>query len=70
MRQQACLDEMIWSVNEIIEDLSRYYMLHPGDLIFTGTPAGVGPVAPGDQLEGGIDGVGHIAVSMMPPGSV
>jgi fumarylpyruvate hydrolase len=57
-RQQADLAEMIWSVSEIIAELSTYYTLVPGDLIFTGTPAGVGAVRRGDQLEGGIDGLG------------
>jgi fumarylpyruvate hydrolase len=57
-RQQADLAEMIWSVSEIVAELSTYYTLAPGDLIFTGTPAGVGAVRRGDQLEGGIDGLG------------
>jgi len=48
---------MIWNVAEIIAHLSRYYRLAAGDLIYTGTPAGVGPVAPGSMLEGGIDGL-------------
>ena len=45
--QQARLSDMVWSVPEIIAHLSRFYHLAPGDLIYTGTPAGVGPVAPG-----------------------
>jgi fumarylpyruvate hydrolase len=53
---------MIWSVTETISHLSRYFELQPGDLIFTGTPAGVGPVVVGDALSGGIDGLGEIAV--------
>jgi fumarylpyruvate hydrolase len=48
---------MVWSVPELIAHLSGFYHLEPGDLIMTGTPAGVGPVAPGDVLEGGIDGL-------------
>jgi fumarylpyruvate hydrolase len=57
MRQDADVSTMIWSVPEIIAQLSRFYTLRPGDLIFTGTPAGVGPLVPGDRIEGGIDGL-------------
>lgn len=56
-RQQADLSEMIWNVPEIISELSTLFELVPGDLIFTGTPAGVGPVQRGDSLVGGIDGL-------------
>jgi fumarylpyruvate hydrolase len=56
-RQQADLSEMIWNVPEIIAELSALFELAPGDLIFTGTPAGVGPVERGDSLVGGIDGL-------------
>jgi fumarylpyruvate hydrolase len=56
-RQEANLAEMIWSVAEIVAELSMLYHLQPGDLIFTGTPAGVGPVVRGDSLVGGIDGL-------------
>ncbi|NJD32797.1 MAG: fumarylacetoacetate hydrolase family protein [Gammaproteobacteria bacterium] len=56
-RQQADLAEMIWNVPEIIVELSTLFELVPGDLIFTGTPAGVGPVQRGDSLVGGIDGL-------------
>jgi fumarylpyruvate hydrolase len=56
-RQRASLSEMIWSVPEIVAELSTYFELRPGDLIFTGTPEGVGPVGPGDSLVGGIDGL-------------
>ncbi|MBW6507694.1 MAG: fumarylacetoacetate hydrolase family protein [Rhodobacteraceae bacterium] len=56
-RQAARLDDMVWSVAEIISHLSTLYHLGPGDLIYTGTPAGVGPVVPGDVLEGRIDGL-------------
>jgi len=56
-RQRASLSEMIWSVPEIIAELSTYFELRPGDLIFTGTPEGVGPVRRGDSLVGGIDGL-------------
>ena len=56
-RQRADLSEMIWSVPEVVSELSTYFELQPGDLIFTGTPAGVGPVMRGDSLVGGIDGL-------------
>jgi len=61
-RQDGTLDQMIWSLPEIIQHLSALFELRPGDLIFTGTPAGVGAVRPGDIMEGGIDGVGGIRV--------
>ena len=56
-RQQADLAEMIWNVPEIVAELSTLFELRAGDLVFTGTPAGVGPVKPGDSLVGGIDGL-------------
>lgn len=56
-RQEADLAELIWSTAEIIEHLSRLYTLRPGDLIMTGTPAGVGPVVAGDELVGHIEGL-------------
>lgn len=63
-RQQGDLAQMIWKVPEIIAYLSRLFELRPGDLIMTGTPAGVGPVQRGDVLLGGIDGVGQLRVSV------
>ena len=62
-RQEGDLSQLIWSVPETIAHLSRLFRLGPGDLIFTGTPAGVGPVQPGDRLEGGVDGVGTLTVT-------
>jgi fumarylpyruvate hydrolase len=56
-RQNADLTEMIWSVPEIVAAVSRLWMLQPGDLIFTGTPAGVGPLQAGDRIECGVDGL-------------
>ena len=56
-RQRANLSEMIWNVAEIVAELSTYFELRPGDLIFTGTPEGVGPLRRGDSLVGGIDGL-------------
>ena len=61
-RQQGALGDMIWNVAETIEHLSKYFTLQPGDLIFTGTPAGVGAVQPGDTLEGSIEGLGELRV--------
>ncbi|MGB1215180.1 MAG: fumarylacetoacetate hydrolase family protein [Pikeienuella sp.] len=63
-RQDATLAELVWSVPEIISHLSGFYHLNPGDLIYTGTPAGVGPVEPGDVLAGGIDGLTPIALTI------
>ena len=60
LRQQADIADMIWSVPEIIAELSAYFELRPGDLIFTGTPAGVGALLPGDRVRGGVDGVGSL----------
>jgi fumarylpyruvate hydrolase len=64
-RQRSSTAQMIWNVAEIIEHLSRYYTLQPGDLIFTGTPAGVGPVQPGNLIEAGIDGLGELKVAVL-----
>ncbi|MBI1186566.1 MAG: FAA hydrolase family protein [Alphaproteobacteria bacterium] len=63
-RQKADIADMIWSASEIIAALSRYYHLGPGDLIYTGTPAGVGAVRAGDRLEGAIAGVGAVAATI------
>ena len=62
-RQEGDLDQQIWTVPETISYLSTLVSLRPGDLIMTGTPKGVGPVEPGDRLEGHIDGVGDLSVS-------
>ena len=64
MKQESDLELMVWSVPEIIADLSTLYHLQPGDLIYTGTPAGVGPVERGDTLVGGVDGVAEFTVSI------
>jgi fumarylpyruvate hydrolase len=66
VRQKADLDQLIWSVPELIADLSRFYHLEPGDLIFTGTPEGVGAVVAGDRIEGRIDDVGRITLDVGP----
>jgi fumarylpyruvate hydrolase len=63
-RQESPLSLLIWSVDEIIHWLSRYYDLEPGDLIYTGTPEGVGPVLTGDVLIGTIDGLRPLKVTI------
>lgn len=65
--QEARLSDMIWSVPEVIAHLSRFYHLGPGDLIFTGTPAGVGPVQPGSVLRGEIEGLAPLHVTIVEP---
>ena len=62
--QEARLSEMVWSVPEIIAHLSRFYHLAPGDLIYTGTPAGVGPVGPGDRMRGEIEGLSPVEATI------
>jgi fumarylpyruvate hydrolase len=64
LRQEGDLGDLIWSVPEIIAALSRNVALAAGDLIFTGTPAGVGPLLPGDRVEGEVEHVGSVAVSI------
>ncbi len=64
LRQQGDLSDLIWGVPEVISLISQSVALAPGDLIFTGTPAGVGPVAAGSTLVGGIDGLGEIRVNI------
>ncbi len=65
-RQKSDIDKLIWSIPELIADLSLFYHLQPGDLIFTGTPEGVGAVQPGDRIDGHIDGVGEILLHLGP----
>jgi len=67
IKQGADLQEMIWSVPEIIAILSRSMMLEPGDLIMTGTPAGVGAIVPADRVTGGIDDLGEIEIRIGQP---
>lgn len=64
-RQCADLAEMTWDVPEIIAELSTYFELRPGDLVFTGTPAGVGPVQRGDRLVGAIDGLDTLRTTIV-----
>ncbi len=62
VRQDADIAHMIWNLKETIAHLSASYELLPGDLIYTGTPAGVGPVVRGDVITGGVDGIGEIDI--------
>ena len=64
LRQDGDLSQLTWSVPELIAQVSRYDRLEPGDLIFTGTPAGVGPVTRGQRLRGGVAAIGEIDVTM------
>lgn len=64
-KQTGDIDQMIWNVPEIVAHLSGLFELKAGDLIFTGTPAGVGPVKPGDRLHGTIGGVGELRVAVV-----
>jgi len=63
-RQSADLANLLWSVPEILAHLSRLFVLKPGDLVFTGTPAGVGPVGPGDRLHGGVEGIAEVSLTI------
>ncbi|MCP5290141.1 MAG: fumarylacetoacetate hydrolase family protein [Burkholderiaceae bacterium] len=63
-RQRSDIDKLIWNIRELIADLSTYYHLQPGDLIYTGTPEGVGPVQPGQRLEGRVEGIGRVALQI------
>ena len=64
-RQDSDLNLQIWSVQEGLSHLSKLYEVMPGDLIYTGTPDGVGPINPGDVMTGGIDGIGEIEISVV-----
>jgi fumarylpyruvate hydrolase len=64
-RQRSDIAHMIWPVPEIIANLSTFVALAPGDLIFTGTPEGVGPLQRGDEVLGGIEGIGEIKIRIV-----
>ena len=66
-RQKSDLSKLIWNIRELIADLSKFYHLQRGDLIFTGTPEGVGPLQPGDGIEGRVEGVGEIRLTIGAP---
>ncbi len=64
-RQEGDLNQMIWKVPEMVSHLSEYFELAPGDIILSGTPAGVGPVVKGDRREASIEGLGSISVAVV-----
>jgi fumarylpyruvate hydrolase len=64
VKQKSDITHLIWSVNETIANLSTLFELHPGDLIFSGTPDGVGPVKAGDTMHGFIQGLSSISVKV------
>ena len=66
IKQKSDVDKLIWNIREIIADLSLFYHLQPGDLIYTGTPEGVGAVIAGDRIEGRVEGVGEIVLCVGP----
>jgi fumarylpyruvate hydrolase len=67
IRQDGDLEQMIWNVPEVISNLSEQVELAAGDIIMTGTPAGVAATVPGDKLECEIEGVGKLTITMGPP---
>ena len=64
VRQHSTTAKLIWSVAETVSYLSRYFRLEPGDLIYTGTPEGVGPAERGDELVGHVDGLPELRVKI------
>lgn len=66
VRQDGDVSDLIWSIEEVIEHLSGLYRLEPGDLIYTGTPAGVGPAKPGDRLVGRVEGLSELDITIGP----
>jgi fumarylpyruvate hydrolase len=66
-KQSSDVDKLIWNVRELIADLSLFYHLQPGDLIYTGTPEGVGPVVAGDKITGRVAGVADVALTVGAP---
>eukprot|EP00934_Nitzschia_sp_Nitz4_P007361 Nitzschia sp. Nitz4//scaffold173_size47512//25209//25955//NITZ4_007160-RA/size47512-processed-gene-0.27-mRNA-1//1//CDS//3329538808//7351//frame0 len=65
LRQDATLNQMIWTVPELVHHLSNQFILQPGDLVFTGTPAGVGPLVPGDAVVASVDGLPEVTMEMI-----
>jgi len=65
-KQSSDVDKLIWNIREIIADLSQFYHLQPGDIIYTGTPEGVGAVVSGDQITGRVEGVAEVALTVGP----
>ena len=67
VKQNSDVNKLIWNIREIIADLSLFYHLQPGDLIYTGTPEGVGPVVAGDHITGFVKGVGEVSLHVEQP---
>ncbi|HEX6691906.1 MAG TPA: fumarylacetoacetate hydrolase family protein, partial [Burkholderiales bacterium] len=65
-RQRSNTRYTVYNVQRLIEYATSFYTLYPGDLIFSGTPEGVGPVKPGDEIRAGIQGVGELAIRVAP----
>ena len=65
-KQSSDVDKLIWNIREIIADLSTYYHLQPGDIIYTGTPEGVGAVVAGDKITGRVEGIAEIVLNVGP----
>ena len=63
-KQSSDVDKLIWNIRELIADLSLFYHLQPGDLIYTGTPEGVGPVVAGDKISGRVEGVAEVTLTV------
>jgi len=64
VKQDATVADMIWNVAEIVSEASKLWALSPGDLIYTGTPEGVGPLVRGDKVTGAVEGVGELAFTV------
>jgi fumarylpyruvate hydrolase len=65
LRQNADIADLTWSVPELLANLSKFVRLEPGDLVFTGTPAGVGPCVAGDRLVATVEGIGRVEVEIV-----
>ena len=63
-RQSASTRQLVYDIPKLIEFASSFYTLEPGDLIYTGTPAGVGPVKSGDTIDAEVDGIGKMSVQV------
>ena len=64
IKQDSNIDKLIWSVPEMISILSKTMTLLPGDVIYTGTPEGVGPILKGDKVSGGVEGIGEVSTTI------
>ncbi len=64
LKQDSDINMLIWNISEVISHLSKFYHLKPGDVIYTGTPEGVGAVVPGDKITGSVEGVGSIVLNI------